>query len=88
MTLSDLFGGGTDSLKDDIGAGFRRLTTRERQVLSRIANGKTSKAIAAELKISLHTVKTYREKIAQKLGASSIAALTRYAIENNIDGDD
>ena len=88
MTLLDLFGGGTDSLKDDIGAGSRRLTPRERQVLSRIAGGKTSKAIAAELKISLHTVKTYREKLAQKLGASSIAALTRYAIENNIDGDD
>jgi DNA-binding NarL/FixJ family response regulator len=74
-------------LKDEITTGARRLTPRERQVLSRIAGGKTSKAIAAELEISLHTVKTYREKLAQKLGVSSIAALTRYAIENQIDGD-
>lgn len=58
---------------------------RERQVLARIAQGKTSRQIASELGISLRTVNTHRENIAKKLGTSSLAAMVRYAIERDID---
>lgn len=61
------------------------ITPRERQVLARIAQGKTSKEIAAELAISLSTVNSHRENLARKLGTSSVAGLTRFAIENRID---
>jgi FixJ family two-component response regulator len=54
---------------------------REQEVLSRIAQGKTSKQIAAELGISLRTVNTHRENIAKKIGSSSLAAMIRFAIE-------
>jgi DNA-binding CsgD family transcriptional regulator len=59
-------------------------TAREREVLTRIAQGKTSKQIAAELGVSLRTVNTHRENLAKKLGSSSVAAMTRYAIENRL----
>lgn len=61
------------------------ITPRERQVLARVAQGKTSKEIAAELAISLSTVNSHRENLARKLGTSSVAGLTRFAIENGID---
>lgn len=61
------------------------ITPRERQVLCRIARGKTSKQIAAELTISLRTVNTHRENLARKLGTSSVAGLTRFAIEHQLD---
>ncbi|MDB4913184.1 MAG: regulatory protein LuxR [Gemmatimonadetes bacterium] len=65
-----------------------RLTARERQVLGRIALGYTSKKIAERLGIGLRTVNCHRENIAKKLGTSSVAALTRYAIENGISDAD
>ena len=60
------------------------VSARERQVLSRIAAGKTSKQIAADLGISLSTVNTHRENIAKKLGTSSVAAFIRYALDNGL----
>lgn len=61
-----------------------RLTTREREVLARIAGGMTSREIAAALGVSLRTVNTHREHLAKKLSTSSVAALVRYAIEHGI----
>lgn len=63
------------------------LTTREREVLARIADGMTSKEIASALGVALRTVNTHREHLAKKLSTSSIAALVRYAIENGITAD-
>lgn len=60
------------------------LSTREQQVLRRIAEGKTSKKIAAELGIRLRTVNTHREHLAKKLGNSSVATFVRYAIEHGL----
>ena len=54
-------------------------------MLCRIARGKTSKQIAAELAISLRTVNTHRENLARKLGTSSVAGLTRFVIEHQLD---
>jgi DNA-binding NarL/FixJ family response regulator len=60
------------------------LTARERQVVQLVAEGKSSKEIAAALGISLRTVETHRANIRQKLGLSSSAELVRYAVRNKI----
>ena len=60
------------------------ISARERQVLGRVAAGMTSKEIASELGITLRTVHTHRENLARKLGSSSVAAMTRYALEHGI----
>ena len=77
-----------DSLEpNDLASDPTRLTSRERQVLVLIAAGKTGKEIAAKLGITLRTARFHREKLAQKLGSSSAAWLTRYAIEHGIEAD-
>jgi two-component system nitrate/nitrite response regulator NarL len=65
-----------------------RLTRREREVLAHIAAGMKSKEIAAALGVSLSTINTHREHLAKKLSTSSVAALTRYALDNGITGGD
>lgn len=61
-----------------------RLSRRETQVAVRIADGMTSKQIAAELGVGLRTVHTYREALARKLGGSSAAIVTRYVLERGV----
>ncbi len=61
-------------------AGPARLTNREREVLTHIAEGASNKAIAGQLKIGVRTVETHRESIMRKLQIYSIAGLTRFAI--------
>ena len=60
------------------------LSRRERQVAVRVAEGLTSKQIAAMLGVAIRTVNTYRESLARKIGASSAAALTRFVIESGL----
>lgn len=60
------------------------LTTRELEVLQRLAEGKSIKEIAFELNVSVKTVETHRAKISEKLGISSIAELTKYALREGI----
>jgi FixJ family two-component response regulator len=54
-----------------------RLTPRERQVMDLLALAKTSKQIAATLKISLRTVEGHRRAVLRKMGVSSAADLAR-----------
>jgi DNA-binding NarL/FixJ family response regulator len=56
------------------------LTTREREVLKLLAEGKSSKEIASLLYISARTVDHHRASIMKKLNFSNIAALVKYAI--------
>jgi two-component system nitrate/nitrite response regulator NarL len=63
------------------------LTARERQVIALVAAGRTGKEIAAALGISLRTARAHRENLGRKLGSSSTAWLTRYAILNGIDSE-
>ncbi|HHK74304.1 MAG TPA: response regulator transcription factor [Rhizobiales bacterium] len=65
-------------------AGCGELTPRERDVLVKLAAGGSNKEIAAALDISVRTVETHRKHIKQKLGISSIAGLTRYAIDQGL----
>jgi DNA-binding NarL/FixJ family response regulator len=67
-------------LKKDRQGNSQDLTSREREILQMIAEGKTSKDISAVLNISLNTVNTHRNHIMEKLGIDNIAQLTKYAI--------
>lgn len=58
------------------------LTVAEKRILQRIAAGKTSKEIAAELFISPRTVETHRANISTKLGLSGANRLLQFAWEN------
>jgi DNA-binding NarL/FixJ family response regulator len=60
------------------------LTTREREVVQLIAEGKTTKEIAEDLYISESTVESHRHKIMSKLEIRSIAELTKYAIRHGL----
>jgi len=61
-----------------------RVTPREREVLTRIAGGRTNKQIAAELGISPRTVETHRESLMRKLRIHTVAGLTRFAIDAGV----
>ena len=63
---------------------FSLLTSRERQVLQLIAEGKTTKEIAYTLKVSSKTIETYRQQIMYKLDIHSIAGLTKYAVREGL----
>ncbi|MGD8984166.1 MAG: response regulator transcription factor [Desulfobacteraceae bacterium] len=60
------------------------LTNREREVLQLIAEGNSTKEIAAHLTVSVKTVETHRRQIMEKLGIFSIAELTKYAIREGL----
>ncbi|HZQ41891.1 MAG TPA: response regulator transcription factor [Acidobacteriaceae bacterium] len=63
------------------GAG---LTTRQREVLQLVAEGKTTKEVALTLKISPKTVEFHRNAIMDELGLRTTAELTRYALSHGI----
>ena len=69
--------------REDLSA-FSVLTTRERDVLQRLAEGKSVKEIAHDLDISVKTVETFRHRIEDKLHLNSIAELTKYAIREGL----
>jgi len=58
------------------------LGARERQVLKLVAEGCTSGQIAEMLSIAPSTVEVHRRNIMRKLGRHSVAALTRYVVNN------
>ena len=61
------------------GADPDRLTKREREVLTLVAEGKTSAEAAEILKISRRTIEHHRAAVAKKLGTSKLADLVKYA---------
>ncbi|QTA80035.1 Two component system response regulator, LuxR domains-containing [Desulfonema limicola] len=60
------------------------LSTRELQVLKRLAQGHTNREIAESYHISIKTVDTYRFRLLKKLNLRNNADLSRFAIQNNI----
>ena len=63
---------------------FELLTTREREVLQLLAEGKNNKEVATLLNLSLYTVETHRGNIFQKLNLHSGAELILYAIRKGV----
>jgi DNA-binding NarL/FixJ family response regulator len=61
-----------------------RLTTREREVLQLLTEGKANKEIAALLQISVKTAETHRARMMANLGLHSMSELVRYAVRNHI----
>lgn len=60
------------------------LTPRQLRLLSLVAAGESSRAIAAELGIREKTVVNHRQHIAKRLGLRGTAALTRYAVARGL----
>jgi DNA-binding NarL/FixJ family response regulator len=61
-----------------------RLSTREREVLQLLAEGRTGSEIAQRLSLSPKTVETYRARLVEKLGIRDVAGLVRFAIQRGI----
>jgi DNA-binding CsgD family transcriptional regulator len=66
------------------GAGLQALSEREREVLARIADGLSTKEIAADLNLSVKTIETHRLHIMAKLKVNSVAELTKHAIREGL----
>ncbi|HEX3725910.1 MAG TPA: response regulator transcription factor [Pirellulales bacterium] len=64
------------------------LTPRHREVLQLIAEGNTTKKIAAILKLGVKTVDTHRTQLMERLDIHDVAGLVRYAIRHRIVGFD
>jgi two-component system, NarL family, response regulator NreC len=64
----------------------RSITAREREVLVRIAQGQSNKAIARDLGVSPKTIEKHRTNMMRKLQLHNAAAITMYAIRNGLDG--
>lgn len=65
----------------DTGSPHERLSDREFDVMRGIASGRSVSEIAAQMHLSVKTVSTYRARLLEKMGMSTNAELTRYAIE-------
>jgi DNA-binding NarL/FixJ family response regulator len=82
VILSNLNAGGPitkipESIRD-------RLTSREREIVQLLAEGKSSKEIASSLNLSVKTVETHRANIMRKLDMHNVSELVRYAVRNQI----
>lgn len=60
------------------------LTAREREILRLIAEGKSKRQIAAELKLSVNTVRVHRANIMTAVGIHKSTQLVVYAIETGL----
>jgi DNA-binding NarL/FixJ family response regulator len=70
----------------EAGSAFSVLTAKERQILQLLAEGKSTKEIAAVLRRSAKTVETHRHNIMAKLGLHSLPELTKYAVREGLTG--
>lgn len=61
-----------------------RLTSREREIVQLLAEGKSSKEVATSLNISVKTAETHRANIMRKLQLHTVSELVRYAVRNQI----
>ena len=76
--------GAEGALEPKVSPVAATLTNREQTILLQLAQGKSNKDVARALDISVRTVETHRKNIKRKLGISSTAGLTRYAMEHGV----
>ena len=82
-SLGEQLAAGLDDDQSDM-APHLRLSARELEVLTMIADGLSLKEIAARLSINAKTVSSYRARILDKLGMKTNAELVRYALEHEL----
>lgn len=83
MVLNGFLNGREPSVATDDVAG-PTLTSREREIVQMLAEGKSSKEVAVALNLSVKTAETHRSNIMRKLGLHSVSALVLFAVKNNI----
>jgi len=66
------------------GSPLEPLSPREREVLQLLAEGKTSKEIAAALHVSQKTAESHRAQLMERLNLHTVAELTKYAIRQGL----
>ena len=60
------------------------VSSREREIVQLLAEGKSTKEVASILDLSTHTAETHRSNIMRKLGVHSLSELVLYAVRNHI----
>lgn len=65
-------------------SALESLTPRQREVLQMIAEGRSTKEVAARLDLSVKTVETHRAALMARLGIFDIAGLVRFAARHNL----
>jgi DNA-binding CsgD family transcriptional regulator len=60
------------------------LTEREKEILKLIAEGMTSRQIAAHLSLSVSTINIHRASLKRKLNIHDVAGLVKYALRTNL----
>jgi DNA-binding NarL/FixJ family response regulator len=73
---------------DGAGETVDLLTSRQREILQLVAEGKSTKEIAQLLSLSIKTVDTHRAQIMDRLGIRDLAGLVRYAIRTGLVSSD
>lgn len=73
-----------DAYRNRSAAPSEQLTMRERQVLQLIAEGKSTKDVAAILNISVKTAESHRSRLMRKLDIHETASLVRYAVRRGL----
>ena len=68
--------------------GAEVLTSRQREILQLVAEGKSTKEVAQLLDLSAKTVETHRGQIMERLGIHDLAGLVRYAIRTGLVSSD
>jgi len=81
--ILDRYVGKTD-VPENVADPDSPLTPREREVVQLLAEGKSSKEVAAVLGISVKTAETHRINLMRKLDCHSVAEVVRYAVRNLI----
>jgi len=71
-------------IPEDATPVYEKLSTREREILKLLANGKSTKEISYQLDISIKTVDNQRYCIMQKLHLFSVAELTKFAVRHGL----
>jgi two-component system response regulator NreC len=69
---------------EDNASKVKALSSREKEVLQLVAEGKTTKVIAETLFVSIKTVEAHRQNIMNKLNLFTIPELTKYAIKTGL----
>lgn len=70
--------------QEGLSDSFELLTSREKEVLQLLAEGKSNKEAAAILDISLYTVESHRTNLMQKLNLHNTAEIVLYAVRKNL----